>query len=195
MIIIGYCAVGFALGLGFVVYSIYTHRLMASGWPEPMKIPGMILTVEIPSSRPNTEIDKHSDRSLRTVSHRASQSEFRRGQEQKLRALRQGLRPHRELCRNHPRCLRAICVASPRFRYLLDIHRLLRHCRGLHCSRHSSKSLLVVVNLPCRDYCHRINVSGSFNGFSGVSNIGGHTIHLLVLHLHGECLLHGTHDY
>jgi hypothetical protein len=45
MIIIGFCAVGFALGLGFVVYSIYTHRLMTSGWPEPMKIPGMILTV------------------------------------------------------------------------------------------------------------------------------------------------------
>ncbi|KAL7967521.1 hypothetical protein HDV63DRAFT_382410 [Trichoderma sp. SZMC 28014] len=45
MIIVGFMCVGFALGLSCVMYAIYMHRLMVSGWPSALKIPSMILTV------------------------------------------------------------------------------------------------------------------------------------------------------
>lgn len=45
MIVVGFTCVGLGLGLMMVVYSIYTHRLMTSGWPPALKIPSMILTV------------------------------------------------------------------------------------------------------------------------------------------------------
>ena len=54
MIIIGFVSVGFALSLGFVMYAIYMHRLMISGWPTPMKIPSMLLTVFCSESLPTT---------------------------------------------------------------------------------------------------------------------------------------------
>lgn len=44
-IIIGFVLVGCGLGLAMMMYAIYMHRLMTSGLPEPLKIPGMILTV------------------------------------------------------------------------------------------------------------------------------------------------------
>lgn len=45
IIIIGFMLVGFAYSLGLIVYSIYMHRLMTSGWPPSLKVPSMILTV------------------------------------------------------------------------------------------------------------------------------------------------------
>jgi tellurite resistance protein TehA-like permease len=45
MVIVGFMCVGFALGLSCVMYAIYMHRLMVSGWPSALKIPSMILTV------------------------------------------------------------------------------------------------------------------------------------------------------
>ena len=45
IIVVGFMCVGFAVGIGLVMYSIYMHRLMVSGWPAPLKIPAMILTV------------------------------------------------------------------------------------------------------------------------------------------------------
>ena len=45
LIIVSFMCVGFGLGLGFIVYSVYTHRLMTSGWPAYLKVPAMILTI------------------------------------------------------------------------------------------------------------------------------------------------------
>ncbi|KPI36519.1 Sulfite efflux pump SSU1 [Cyphellophora attinorum] len=45
IIIVGFMLVGFGLGLAIVMYSIYAHRLMTSGFPEALKIPSMILTI------------------------------------------------------------------------------------------------------------------------------------------------------
>lgn len=45
LILVGFICVGFAIGLGLVMYAIYSHRLFTSGWPSPLKIPAMILTV------------------------------------------------------------------------------------------------------------------------------------------------------
>jgi tellurite resistance protein TehA-like permease len=45
IIVVGFMLVGFGLGLGCVMYAVYMHRLMTSGFPEALKIPGMILTI------------------------------------------------------------------------------------------------------------------------------------------------------
>jgi tellurite resistance protein TehA-like permease len=86
MIIIGFMCVGFALSLGFVMYSIYMHRLMVSGWPEPMKIPAMILTVSW--FHPFSSLfDVFSDRPLWTIRKRPPSTQQRGGVSSELRSL------------------------------------------------------------------------------------------------------------
>ena len=45
LIVVGFMCVGFGIGLGLIMYTVYAHRLFTSGWPSPLKIPSMILTV------------------------------------------------------------------------------------------------------------------------------------------------------
>lgn len=45
IIIVSFMLVGFGLGLAGVMYAVYMHRLMTSGFPESLKIPSMILTI------------------------------------------------------------------------------------------------------------------------------------------------------
>lgn len=45
IIIVSFLLVGFGLGLAAVMYAVYMHRLMTSGFPESLKIPSMILTI------------------------------------------------------------------------------------------------------------------------------------------------------
>jgi len=45
VIIVSYLCLGYALLLAITMYAQYMHRLILTGWPEPAKIPGMILTV------------------------------------------------------------------------------------------------------------------------------------------------------
>ena len=45
VIIVSFMLVGLAFLMAIVVYALYAHRLMRSGWPPPEKIPGMVLTV------------------------------------------------------------------------------------------------------------------------------------------------------
>jgi tellurite resistance protein TehA-like permease len=45
IILVGFLLVGFGLGLAVVMYAVYMHRLMTSGFPESLKIPAMILTI------------------------------------------------------------------------------------------------------------------------------------------------------
>lgn len=51
LVIIGFLLVGFGGGLAIVMYAIYMHRLMTSGWPAALKIPSMILTVNTTNHR------------------------------------------------------------------------------------------------------------------------------------------------
>ncbi len=43
MIIVGYFLVGLAMFLALTFYTIFMHRLMTAGWPEPAKLPGVIM--------------------------------------------------------------------------------------------------------------------------------------------------------
>lgn len=73
-IVTGFLLVGFGGGLAMIMYGIYMHRLMTSGWPPALKIPSMILTVRtfLHSYFDADSID--ADRSLWSVSHCAAQS-------------------------------------------------------------------------------------------------------------------------
>lgn len=43
MIIVGYFLTGLGIFLSLVFYTIFMHRLFTSGWPEPAKLPGMVM--------------------------------------------------------------------------------------------------------------------------------------------------------
>jgi len=43
--IVSFMLVGFGLGIAAIMYAVYMHRLMTSGFPESLKIPSMILTL------------------------------------------------------------------------------------------------------------------------------------------------------
>ena len=45
IIIVAYLAAGLAIWLSIILYGIFFHRLMASGWPEPAKRPSLMLLV------------------------------------------------------------------------------------------------------------------------------------------------------
>ena len=45
MIVIGFILTGMGIGLAIIMYAVYMHRLMTSGFPESLKIPAMILTI------------------------------------------------------------------------------------------------------------------------------------------------------
>ena len=45
VIIVAYLLGGFAIWLSVILYSIFFHRLMASGWPEPAKRPSLMMLV------------------------------------------------------------------------------------------------------------------------------------------------------
>ena len=44
-IITSYLLGGLAIWLSVILYSIYFSRLMGAGWPEPIKIPSLIMLV------------------------------------------------------------------------------------------------------------------------------------------------------
>jgi tellurite resistance protein TehA-like permease len=45
IIVVAYMAIGYALFLSIMYYTLFTHRLMVSGLPEPVKIPALVITV------------------------------------------------------------------------------------------------------------------------------------------------------
>ncbi|KAF2169731.1 hypothetical protein M409DRAFT_52239 [Zasmidium cellare ATCC 36951] len=45
MLVVGYFAVGVALFMAIVLYTIYFHRLLASGWTIPSKRPGLFILI------------------------------------------------------------------------------------------------------------------------------------------------------
>jgi len=45
VIIFSYFLVGYGVFFGLMLYSIFTHRLMAAGWPAPAKLPGLFILV------------------------------------------------------------------------------------------------------------------------------------------------------
>ena len=45
VIIVGYLLAGLAIWISIVFYGIYLSRLMATGWPQPVKLPAQFLLV------------------------------------------------------------------------------------------------------------------------------------------------------
>lgn len=45
VIIVSYFVAGLAIWLSVILYGIFFHRLMASGWPEPAKRPSLLMLV------------------------------------------------------------------------------------------------------------------------------------------------------
>ena len=45
VIIVGYLVGGLAIWLSVILYAVFFHRLMASGWPEPAKRPSLMMLV------------------------------------------------------------------------------------------------------------------------------------------------------
>ena len=45
VVIVAYFLGGLAIWLAIILYGIFFHRLMASGWPEPAKRPGLMMLV------------------------------------------------------------------------------------------------------------------------------------------------------
>ena len=45
IIIVAYLSAGLAIWLSIILYGIFFHRLMTSGWPEPAKRPSLMLLV------------------------------------------------------------------------------------------------------------------------------------------------------
>jgi tellurite resistance protein TehA-like permease len=45
IIVVAYMAIGYALFLSIMYYTLFMHRLMVTGLPEPVKIPALVITV------------------------------------------------------------------------------------------------------------------------------------------------------
>lgn len=191
-IIVGFLCVGFGLGLGLIMYTVYAHRLFTSGWPSPLKIPSMILTVSLYSSSGLEATAKCSGRPMRTVCQRSDTTGQCCCLPHALRSIRQRLFHNRALCRNHSHQL---CPCGPPTRWicdLLDVHRLLCHHRGFGGETDPPESVLVVDNLPCWYGRHGTGWTGDRHGFTCISDLGRHTLRFPLLHLRYQRLFHNS---
>lgn len=48
VVVVAYLLAGLSIWLSIVLYGVFFHRLMASGWPEPAKRPALMMLVSYP---------------------------------------------------------------------------------------------------------------------------------------------------
>ena len=193
LIFVGYICVGMGVGVALIMHAVYAYRLFTSGWPTPLKIPSMILTVRSSPSTTSPLLINDIDRTVWAISQRADPTRQCCCFSQILCRPLQGLLPVGELGRDPSRRLCTRNAITGGIFHLLDLHRLLRHRRGsVRNPPNPSQPVLVVDYLPRRNSRHRTGRSGRSDGFPSVSHYRSGVVRVSGGDLCGECEFYGA---
>lgn len=179
MIVVGYFATGTALLMAIVLYTIYFHRLLASGWTVPAKRPGMFILVCLVSIFGATTALTltNSDRSMRTAGNGTAKfrtisiriPSIRRLQAYLSRSSR--IRHHVDSrnCTRHPSLRHPARHATHRSR--LPLVRSCYHRSGRHLCQEAGRLLVGLVEycFPYSNHFKRHPPTGQRYGFAGIS--------------------------